>query len=170
MAFFTLEDRYHELECIAFPNKYAAYAPMITTDSAVIIEGSLQFREGESPKILVNSVSPLTENEKFVSPPSKESPPKKDVSPADRPASAVPARPAVPPQKINKLYLRVPDMTSHLFKKVDNLVQIFDGWTPVIYFDSSQKQYIPSDHRITLTPGCYTELIALVGAENVVPK
>jgi hypothetical protein len=82
----------------------------------------------------------------------------------------VPARPAVPPQKINKLYLRVPDMTSHLFKKVDNLVQIFDGWTPVIYFDSSQKQYIPSDHRITLTPGCYTELIALLGAENVVPK
>lgn len=170
MAFFTLEDRYHELECIAFPNKYAAYAPMITTDSAVIIEGSLQFREGESPKILVNSISPLTENEKFVSPPSKESPPKKAVSPADRPASAVPARPAVPPQKINKLYLRVPDMTSHLFKKADNLVQIFDGWTPVIYFDSSQKQYIPSDHRITLTPGCYTELIALLGAENVVPK
>ena len=170
MAFFTLEDRYHELECIAFPNKYAAYASMIITDSAVVIEGSLQFREGESPKILVNSIFPLTENEKFTALPPKEPSHKPQALPAEKVVSAAPTQTSVPPQQIKKLYLRVPDMTSHLYKKVDNLVQIYDGWTPVIYFDNSQKQYVPSDHRIMLTPGCYTELIALLGADNVVPK
>jgi DNA polymerase-3 subunit alpha len=75
-----------------------------------------------------------------------------------------------PPAKINKLYLRVPDMDCHIFRKVDNLVDIFDGWIPVIYYNNSTQQYVTSSKKVTLTPVCYAELISLLGKENVVPK
>ena len=171
MAFFTLEDRYHEMECIAFPNKYAAFAPMIMLDNAVLIEGSLQFREGESPKLLVNSVQPLTENDRFIPPtneeksktPPREGPTQKKSDHSSRPVSAS-------PQQIQKLYLRVPDMKCHTFRKVENLIDIFDGFLPVIYYDNSTKQYIVAERRVSLTPVCYAELVELLGAENVVPK
>ena len=169
MAFFTLEDRYHEMECIAFPNKYAAYAPLITVDSAVLIEGSLQFREGEAPKILVNAVHPLTENDKYVPPQKKTDVHAPQASPKS--AEAAQSNASSPlPRQISKLYLRVPDMSCHTFRKVQNLIEIFDGWLPVIYYDSSTKQYHPAQHRVMLTPACHAELIELLGAENVVPK
>ena len=175
MAFFALEDRYHEMECVAFPNKYAAFSPLIMLDNAVLVEGSLQFREGESPKLLVNSIVPLIENDKYVPAPPKETTSKSTVTSQTLPsASTIPQQSknseTVPPSKIGKLYLRVPDMSSHIFRKVDNLVDIFDGWIPVIYYDSSTKQYVPSPRKISLTPVCYAELVALLGKENVVPK
>ena len=169
MAFFSLEDRYHEIECIAFPNKYAAYAPLITLDSAVLIEGSLQFREGEAPKILVNAVHPLTENDKFIPPqPRTNAGLPTDSSQRTKPAPS--NAPIQPPKQTGKLYLRVPDMSCHTFQKVQNLIEIFDGFIPVIYYDSSTKQYHPAQQRVALTPACHAELIHLLGAENVVPK
>jgi len=171
MAFFTLEDRYHEMECIAFPNKYAAFSPQIMLDNAVLVEGSLQFREGEPPKILVNAVHSLTENDKFVPPaPVAKATPHSNEPPVHPKAEPVSRPIPVPPQHINKLYLRVPDMECHTFRKVKNLIEIFDGFIPVIYYDNSTKQYIPSERRISLTPVCHAELISLLGAENVVPK
>ena len=175
MAFFTLEDRYHEMECIAFPNKYAAYASFIMIDNAILIEGSLQFREGEPPKLLVNTIQPLTENDKYV-PESPKASPIKPMHTASTFSStqSVPRQGITsvtqPPAKINKLYLRVPDMDCHIFRKVDNLVDIFDGWIPVIYYNNSTQQYVTSSKKVTLTPVCYAELISLLGKENVVPK
>ncbi len=170
MAFFTLEDRYHEIECIAFPNKYTTFGPLIMLDSAVWVEGALQFREGEAPKIIINALHPLTENDKYVSGDTKKISP---ITHSDT-TSTTPSKPTITvqtiPQQITKLYLRVPDLESRTFKKVDNLIAIYDGFIPVIFYDNSTKAYIPSKRRISLTPGCFAELNLLLGEENVVPK
>ena len=61
-------------------------------------------------------------------------------------------------------------MKCHTFRKVENLIDIFDGFLPVIYYDNGTKQYIVAERRVSLTPVCYAELVELLGAENVVPK
>ena len=174
MAFFKLEDRYSEIECIAFPNKYASNAPLIVLDQGVWVDGSLQFREGESPKIILSVVHPLTDNSAFV-PPTPASTAEKSASAASSvtptPSTRSDPRPqAISPRQAQKLYLRVPDLSCHLFRKVENLIEIFDGSMPVIYYDNSTKSYIPSQYRISLTPACFAELKHLLGDDNVVPK
>jgi len=173
MAFFKLEDRYSEIECIAFPNKYAANAPLIMLDQGVLVEGSLQFREGEAPKIIIMTVYPLTENSNFIPKTSTPAPQHSAKKAADETTAhqTVPQRPtAIPPNQAQKLYLRVPDMSCHVFQKVENLIEIFDGFLPVIFYDNSTKTYIPSPRRISLSPACFAELKLLLGEENVVPK
>jgi len=67
MAFFTLEDKYGEVECIVFPKKYNEYYSEIFIDGAVYVEGTVSIKDDETPKILVNRILPLAENEKYVS-------------------------------------------------------------------------------------------------------
>jgi DNA polymerase-3 subunit alpha len=126
----------------------------------------------------MNAMHPLIDNEHFVPPdsqkPAKEHPqncsPAPTVIPAVPQQQVKPATNSIPPQRAQKLYLRVPDMTSHVFRKVENLLDIFDGFLPVIFYDSATKTYIPSNRRISLTPVCYAELKLLLGEDNVVPK
>ena len=65
MAFFQLEDKYASCECIVFAKKYAELYPYIFIDNAVCIEGTVSVRDDEEPKILVNNLFSLTENEKY---------------------------------------------------------------------------------------------------------
>ena len=178
MAFFKLEDRYSEIECIAFPNKYAANAPLIVLDQAVWLEGSLQFREGEAPKIIVMTMQPLTDNQSFqnmpIAPeqkiPSKPSSVKTSANVAANPQASQKSNTNLLPQQAQKIFLRVPDMTCHTFRKVENIIAIFDGFLPVIFYDNSTQTYIPHSHRVSLSPACYAELKLLLGDENVVLK
>ena len=67
MAFFKLEDKLGEVECIVFPKKYNEYYHEIFVDGAVYIEGTVSIKDDENPKILVNHLAPLTDNEHYAS-------------------------------------------------------------------------------------------------------
>ncbi len=69
MAFFTLEDKYGEVECIVFPKKYNELYHEIFVDAAVYVEGTVSIKDEEMPKILVNHLAALTENDRYVSKP-----------------------------------------------------------------------------------------------------
>ena len=75
MAFFQLEDRYASCECIVFSKKYAELYPDIFLDNAVCVEGTISIRDEEAPKILINAMYSLTENERYV-------PKKSEIKPA----------------------------------------------------------------------------------------
>ena len=66
MAFFTLEDKSGEIECIVFPKTYNKFYHEIRVDSGVYITGNISFREDEPAKILVSEIVPLTENIHYV--------------------------------------------------------------------------------------------------------
>ena len=72
MAFFRLEDKLGEIECIAFPKIYNRFAHHILLDSGVCVEGSVSYKDEEAPKLLVNSIAPLIENTDYK--PEKEKP------------------------------------------------------------------------------------------------
>ena len=56
MAFFTLEDRTAEVECIVFPNLFEELAPLLVRDNAVLVRGTVSLREEEDAKLLVQGV------------------------------------------------------------------------------------------------------------------
>ncbi|QUH25700.1 DNA polymerase III subunit alpha [Serpentinicella alkaliphila] len=62
MAFIKVEDLYGMIECIMFPKTYEKFSKFTQENSYVIIEGSLNIKEDDQPKISVNRVKPLIKN------------------------------------------------------------------------------------------------------------
>jgi DNA polymerase-3 subunit alpha len=60
MAFVDLEDMYGIMELLIFPKIYDKYSTLLFQDNIVIVKGRLSIREDDSPKIIVESVSPIS--------------------------------------------------------------------------------------------------------------
>ena len=170
MAFFTLEDRIGRVECIAFPAQYREMSHHLRMEAPLFVKGNITLREGEEEavKIIVGEMTELMENAKFEllpTPPKKEEPVKR--TPPSRgeetPSQTVPAAP-------KKLFLRLPDLTGHAYRKAKNLVDIFEGSVPVVFYDASEKKYVPYSLGLSVSPFVLGELRALLGEENVVLK
>ena len=159
MAFFTLEDRYAEIECIAFPKTLQEHGHVLREDCVLRVEGNLSLREEEKPKLLVSRFEELADNEVM----------KNRPQPVQKNAAAVKTA-AVAPSNAKILYLRVPDLSCELFRRVKNLLEIFDGALPVSIFDASTKTYHKQALGFDLTDYTLRELQKILGAENVVPK
>ena len=71
---------------------------------------------------------------------------------------------------VTKVYIRVPDFNCELFKKARNIVEIFEGGIRVIFYDASNSRAVSFPQGIDATPYVITELVKLLGQENVVPK
>lgn len=164
MAFFKLEDRTGQIECISFANKYEQYSSMIHIDSPVFLEGTLSQRDDEDPKILVNFMMPLTENKDFKER-KKATSDKPYAEPASENRSAGQEK-----HKPSVLYLRVPSVQSEEFKKAENLACIFDGRFPVCYYDTEKRSYLKRSGGIELSDYILSEFKNLLGSENVVLK
>jgi len=59
MGLFELEDLTGQIEGLVFPKLFDRYAFMLETDAMVIIDGRLNFREEEDPKLIVETIRPL---------------------------------------------------------------------------------------------------------------
>ena len=197
MAFFKLEDKLGEIECITFPKVYNNYSHEILLDNGVYIEGTLSYKD-EDAKILVNTVSPLMENSVYEKQEQLKAVENKPISNPAQPAadprlsvylsaymSAALAKPAEPaptapktapaPQKQattpTKIYLRVPDMECEKFKYAKNLVDIFnEGSLSVIFYDSSTKKYSEYSEKMFYSEYAISELKKLLGEENCILK
>ena len=197
MAFFKLEDKLGEIECIAFPKVYNNSSHEILLDCGVYIEGTLSYKDDDA-KILVNLVSPLIENSVYEKQEQiKETKAQADDNPSQPTAdprlsvylsaytSVQPTKPAEPvqttpktapvPQKQatapTKIYLRVPNMECEKFKYAKNLVDIFnEGSLSVIFYDSSTKKYSEYSQKMYCSDYVISELKKLLGEENCILK
>ena len=159
MAFFKLEDRFGEIECIAFAKQYSRFAPMIRIDSAVGVLGNLSFKDDELPRVLVSSIIPLVDNSSYT-PTTVEVPretTERTVEPQGQP-------------KPRKLYLRVPSVESKEYKKCENLIQIFPGDFPIVYYDASTKRYLSRSSGVALSEYLLGVFREYIGNDNAVVK
>lgn len=70
MAFVNLEDLYGSVEVVVFPNVYERFGSIVKEDAIVSISGSLNFKEGEIPKLLAEKIADLKNiNEINIEPP-----------------------------------------------------------------------------------------------------
>ena len=158
MAFFTLEDRLGEIECVVFPKVLDEIGHHVREDAVVMAEGALSLREDEQPKVLVEALTELKEDgaaKTAVVQPT----PVADKSPA-----------SVAAEKARIVYIRVPSLKDPKWLKIKNLLEIFDGECPVSVFAADENAY----HRQPVGFACsdYTleQLRKLAGPENVVTK
>ena len=163
MAFFQLGDRYGEIECIAFARTYSQISYKIKEDIAVAVGGYVQAREDEDIKFIVSTVEPLQKNGEYQPKVDKKM---ENSSQYEEKKQTFGGE----TQRATKLYLRVPNLTCDEFLKAKNLVEIFEGATEVIFFDSSNKQYKSSRLGFDATDYTLKQLKNLLGDENVVGK
>ncbi len=61
MAFFTLEDFNGSIECLCFSDAFRRFSTLVHLDGMILVQGSLSTREGERPKLRVQSITNLAE-------------------------------------------------------------------------------------------------------------
>ncbi len=62
MAFVAVEDMHGQMEVIAFPEAYAAAAPLLVTDAPILLRGKVQ-KEENAVKIIADEVIPMEQAE-----------------------------------------------------------------------------------------------------------
>lgn len=63
MAFITLEDLFGTIEVIVFPKTYESYKELLFEDSIVLVEGTLNIAEEDTPKLMSNKIFALKKQE-----------------------------------------------------------------------------------------------------------
>ncbi len=165
MAFAMLEDRTGSLELVVFSKQYETYRRHIEEDNAVCITGTVSRREGEKGKILVNTAAMLLTDEEFKR--RKEQPAPAAQKPAPKPVE----RPAPMPRKpVSVVYIRVPSKNSEIYRKCENIVEIFEGLTRVSFYFADTKKYSEYIHGMLLSETAVSELRRLAGDDSVVLK
>jgi DNA polymerase-3 subunit alpha len=164
MAFATLEDKSGSLELVVFSKQYETYRRHISEDNAVCITGTVSRRDGERAKVLVNTAAMLLTDEDFKR--RKPEPPKPQTVPAANAARPVPER----PKSVSVVYIRVPSKNSEIYKKCENIVEIFEGLTRVSFYFADTKKYADHIHGMVLGDVQIAELRRLAGEDSVVLK
>ena len=154
MAFITLEDQSGEIECVVFPKVYEKVSYMLRVDNCVILNGSTSSRD-EEIKILASGLSELVENAKY-------QPQAKKESQAPKPQKSS------NPNRVPKLFLRLPSLDCEQANKAKNLLAIFEGNVDVMLYDCQTKKYTRLPYRAEVSNFIIAELKALLGEENVV--
>ncbi|MBQ4140067.1 MAG: DNA polymerase III subunit alpha [Clostridia bacterium] len=164
MAFATLEDRSGSLELVVFSKQYEAYRRHIEEDNAVCVTGTVSRREGERGKILVNTAAMLLTDEEFKRRQAKP-------TPAPTPVRQVKQTPVQAQKKApSVVYIRVPSKNSEIYKKCENIVEIFEGFTRVSFYFADTKKYADHPHGMVIGEVQIAELCRLAGKDSVVIK
>lgn len=151
MAFFTLEDRTGEIECIIFSKLRERYLDILVNDNVLQVEGEISLREDEAPKILVSGLKQLLPNDKI------------DLTVT---ASSGAGAKSV----ASHLYLRVPSLSSPLYFEVRKYLLANTGDLALSFFDNEKRTYHKQIFGVKRDEAILARLREMLGAENVVPK
>lgn len=168
MAFASVEDKYGSLEVVVFPNVYEKYAIYLNEGNAVIIRGSLNFKENEEPKIICDTVDRARTNEdckniKFNN---------QYASSGVQSNSGYNHKNTVGKSPVSALYIKIDDLNTDQYNRAKRVLDIFEGRTPVIFYLSNSKRQVkaPSTMWVELNDVMIKELRFQLGEANVVAK
>ena len=169
MAFVTLEDMTGEIECLVFPRVYEKYQGMLTEDSIAVIRGRISVREEEEPKVIVESITPISawkKEETDAGSAARTAEPGQDAGrrTPGRETDAMAARDAK-----QKLFIRIErkDMD-----RVSAMLSLDAGEIPVYLHIPEEKMTLlsPRETWVRGSDACLRRLRDELGAENVVLK
>ncbi len=170
MAFFTVEDRLGEIECVAFARQYADMQHLIRVDTGIYVSGNISLREEEAPKLLVHRMEALVENNHFRSEDFRKEP-----TTEERRERATDTSQRTSPRKTEgaaprRIFLRVPDKRGTEFLHAKNLASIFEGDFPLFFYYADEKKYESDPMGISLSDYLVGEFKRVLGDENVILK
>ncbi len=148
MAFVTLEDKSGEIEVIVFSGVFGKFNYLLNVECAVHINGTLNYKDEETPKILLKSADALMSNDEYVKKMS-------EVKKSDTPV----------------LYLRVNSIECSEYQRICAFIDIFKGNVPVVICDASTgKRYKSNNFGVMLSDFTVNELKEILGSDSVVLK
>jgi len=145
MAFIVLEDLFGTVECIVFPQTFKHYNSMVHEESFVVLEGTLNIKEDEQPKILVNTINPLlkvTESEL------------KDLG----------------KKSAKNLFIKIANKKDwHLIETIKPTLKKHHGTTPIIIYIEESNEKLKADKElwINLNEDIIIKLVNFFGQENI---
>jgi DNA polymerase-3 subunit alpha len=161
MAFITVEDHLGEMELVIFPKVLERYSFFLTPDVPVAAYGELSITEDAPPKLLVNKMEMLKAGyvpEEAPVQQTEETPKEKTIS---APSS----------DKPQTLYLKVENLSCEACRRACSILEIFEGATPVIFYDVSTKKYVKAVGRSTsIQPTMFSLLKKILGDSAVILK
>ncbi len=145
MAFAMLEDAGGTIEIIFFPKQYEANGRYLSIGRGICVEGELNVREGEAPKLVVNRMMPLMTNEEYE---------------ANPPAAVA-----------RKLYLRVPNMEAPVTKAILQILTYVKGKSEVVFYNCATGKYLrAAGYDADVTEKLLRDLSGMLGDGNVIFK
>lgn len=144
MAFVTIEDDSGEIEVIVFPKAYEKYGHLLTVENVVFIKGTVNVKDEDSIKILLNDAQSVLQNSEFINTKRKGE---------------------------SKLYLKVDSINSPIVQEIIDVLKDFSGETNVIFFDAATKKYSKIfGISISMNEEILFILKELLGKDNVIYK
>ena len=141
MSILTLEDRYGEIDAIAFEKTLEKYRAVLQVDCPVAVTGKLSVKEGQRPEVVIYAATSLASQ---------------GTQPQEHP---------------KRLYLRVRSLEDDRCRAALALLPRHPGDTEVAVYDSSSKRYVTvSERRITPDDELLSALSRILGQTNVVIK
>ena len=123
MAFLTVEDTTGAMEVLVFPKILQRYGQLLTVGSVVVLSGRISVREEENAKLLCEKAVTIQDRLAW-----------RSGSPVRKPNAGAGSG------KRPGLYLRIPSRQGREMEKAQNLLEIFEGTTPVyVFFQDTQK-------------------------------
>lgn len=145
MAFVNLEDLYGTVEVVVFPNVYERFGGVVSEDAIVSITGSLNFKEGEMPKLLAEKIVDLKSLREI-----------RDEASADTPEGIV---------KI-KLPGRAQDSKA-ILEKIKNVMTAHGGrYQAIIYLPEGGSFRTEKNLWVNPDSSFREKIISIVGEEN----
>lgn len=140
MAFLDMEDLYGNVEVVVFPNVYERSIGLLSEDSLIVVKGTINFKEGELPKLLANEILDLRETS----------------SGAKRAEG-------------EKVKLKIPETLENGLEQVRQLLLRHKGETPVIIYigDTGKAMKTSPDLWVEANDAFEAEAMKLVGSNNV---
>lgn len=139
MAFVDMEDLYGTVEVVVFPNVYQRCAQLIAEDSLIIAKGTVNFKEGEMPKLLANEVLDLRETS----------------------AGAATA--------LAMIKIKIPESLEDGMDRIHQLLRKYKGETPVLIYLGNSGKMMKTKPDLWVNPneGFKNEITALIGETNL---
>ena len=151
MAFTSVEDLSGTMEIIVFPKVLESYRDALQDNAVVVITGRLSVREDEAAKLLAEQIIPIDDYD----------PSRPDAGRRDPLKTAA-----------QRVYIRLPAENGPEYRKVLNLLELFDGSIPVIlvFRDTNKKVAVPRRLYTSNHPLLAKELERILGPGNYATK
>ena len=161
MAFLNIEDLYGAVEIVVFPNIYDRYSSILQEDTIISVTGSINFKEGEMPKLLAENIVDLRELKDAIPEDSAKDMPEKFGS------GRLSAKAARQPQGLIKIKLPQGVDKDEILEQIRQVMRSHPGeCQTIIYlpeggsFRTDESLWVVPDHDFQ------QKITDLVGAEN----
>lgn len=161
MAYVQVEDETGGLELVVFPRTLQQFGALLKEDQAVLLDGRIDAREDEAPKVIADTVRPL--DAETVASLSAQS--------SNRRGPVVDTRQAARAAG-QRLYLKLDSMEGGLFEQVKDVLVQNRGEIPVQFYpqDTKKKLLAPRGLWISRSMEALEKIRCILGAENVIMK